>query len=168
MTLFNTELTDLAADLLERYRSQGLKLAVAESCTGGLAAGLITSIAGASDVFDRGFITYSNDAKMEMIGVPAHVIAQFGAVSEETARLMAEGCLAASRADIALGVTGVAGPGGGAPAKPVGLVHIAAARRAGTTTHVRLLLGDQGRERIRLLSVAEMMKLALLQAAAAP
>ncbi|MGD9535812.1 MAG: CinA family protein [Alphaproteobacteria bacterium] len=128
---------DKAARLLALCRQRGLKLATAESCTGGLIAGRLTDIAGSSDVMDRGFVTYSNAAKTEMIGVPAALIVRFGAVSEPVARAMAEGALARSNADIAVAVTGIAGPGGATQGKPVGLVHFGCARRGMATRHRR-------------------------------
>lgn len=129
-----TKLTPDAADsLLDHCRARGLRVATAESCTGGLVAAALTAIAGASDVFERGFVTYSNAAKTAMLGVPAPLITTEGAVSEAVARRMAEGAIAASEADLAVAVTGVAGPGGGTAAKPVGLVWFAAARRGGST-----------------------------------
>ncbi len=118
-----------AEALLELYRQAGLRIATAESCTGGLLAASLTDVPGSSDVVDRGFITYSNDAKSEMLGVPADLIGRHGAVSAHVARAMAEGALARSKADVALAVTGIAGPGGGGPGKPVGLVYLASARR---------------------------------------
>ncbi|MBC8037429.1 MAG: nicotinamide-nucleotide amidohydrolase family protein [Rhizobiales bacterium] len=163
--MFDSSLTAKAAELLDACRVRHLKLATAESCTGGLVAGVITSIAGASDVFEAGFVTYSNSAKTKLVGVPAKLIEAYGAVSEETARAMADGAIQATGADIALAVTGIAGPGGGSAEKPVGLVHIAAARRGGPTLHRKLMLGDLGREEIRLRSVAEALALGLAQAA---
>ena len=144
-----------AAALLEACRSRGLKIATAESCTGGLIAAILTEVPGSSNVFERGFVTYSNEAKAEQLGVPAELIAKHGAVSEEVARAMAAGALKHSRADIAVAVTGVAGPGGGTSAKPVGLVHIAAARRGGSTEHKEIRLGVIGRGRIRLATVKQ-------------
>ena len=133
-----------AATLLDACRTSGLMVATAESCTGGLIAAALTAIAGSSDVVERGFVTYSNEAKTEMLGVPAALIAQHGAVSAEIARAMAEGALAHSRADIAVSVTGVAGPGGGSEAKPVGLVWFGLARRgAPTRTERRVFPGDR-------------------------
>ncbi len=123
--------------VLAACRGKGLKLATAESCTGGLVAGALTDIAGSSDVLERGFVVYSNAAKTEMLGVPAALIERVGAVSEEVARAMAEGGLAHSGADICIAITGVAGPGGGTPAKPVGLVHLACARKGGAMLHER-------------------------------
>jgi nicotinamide-nucleotide amidase len=165
VTLFPDHLTAAARNLIKLCRTNGLRLALAESCTGGLAAGLITAIPGASDIFDCSFVSYSNAAKTIMLGVPVDTVGRYGAVSEETARAMAEGCLAHSGADLAVSVTGIAGPGGGSDAKPVGLVHIAAARRGRDTIHVKCLFGDQEREAIRLLSLAEMLRLAQRQAA---
>ena len=121
-------LAERAAALLKRYEAAGLRIATAESCTGGLVAARLTEIPGSSTVVDRGFVTYSNAAKTEMLGVPAGLIAQHGAVSEAVARAMAEGALARSGADVAVAVTGIAGPGGATAAKPVGLVHFAVAR----------------------------------------
>ena len=133
-----------AAALLDRCKKAGFMLATAESCTGGLIAGTLTEIAGSSAVVDRGFVTYSNEAKAEMLGVDPALIAQQGAVSEAVARAMAEGALARSRADIAVAVTGVAGPGGGTATKPVGLVHFAVARTgAETAAHHEVFPGDR-------------------------
>jgi nicotinamide-nucleotide amidase len=115
--------------LLDLYRARHLRIATAESCTGGMIAAALTDIAGSSDVVDRGFVTYSNEAKTEMLGVPAELIAKFGAVSEQVAREMAAGALRHSRADAAVAVTGVAGPGGGSAQKPAGLVYLAIATR---------------------------------------
>ncbi len=162
---FNSACMDGATVLLDACRARVLKLATAESCTGGLLAGAITSIAGASDVFEAGFVAYSNETKIKLIGVSAAIIAAHGAVSEETARAMAEGAIKVAGAGIGLAVTGIAGPGGGTAAKPVGLVHIAAARRGLPTLHKKLLLGDPGREAIRLRSVTEALSLGLAQAA---
>ncbi len=147
--MFAADITEAARALLAAARAQGLRIATAESCTGGLIAAALTSIPGSSDVFERGFVTYSNEAKSEMLGVPAALIAAHGAVSLEVALAMAEGALAHSRADIAVAVTGVAGPGGGAEAKPVGLVHIAAARRGGVCLHEECRFGDVGRDAVR-------------------
>jgi nicotinamide-nucleotide amidase len=127
--MFSKHLLDLSHEVVERSRAQKQSIATAESCTGGLVAALITAVPGSSHVFDRGFVTYSNEAKNDMLGVPLEVIRRVGAVSAEVAGLMCEGALAVSRADIAVSVTGIAGPGGGTPEKPVGLVYIAAGRR---------------------------------------
>ena len=158
--MFPEDLTRQAAALIELCRSKSLMLATAESCTGGLIAGLITSVAGSSDVFDAGFVTYSNDAKSRMIGVPPELISRHGAVSEAVARAMAEGALAHSEADVAVAVTGVAGPGGGSAAKPVGLVHCATARRGHATVHRELRLGDIGRDAVRLETVRVAVEMA--------
>ena len=117
-----------AETLLAAYRAAGLKIATAESCTGGLVAGCLTAIAGSSDVVERGFVTYSNEAKTELVGVPADLIARHGAVSAQVVVAMAEGALTHSRADVSVAVTGIAGPGGATPGKPVGLVYICSAR----------------------------------------
>ncbi|MBA4225129.1 MAG: damage-inducible protein CinA [Hyphomonas sp.] len=146
----------LVLDDAERAR---LKIATAESCTGGLVAALLTDIAGSSAVFERGFVTYSNKAKEEMLGVPGDVLADFGAVSEPVARMMAEGAMAGSRANIAVAITGVAGPGGGTRMKPVGTVHIACARENRAVLHEMLQLGDIGRDAIRMASVEAALNL---------
>jgi nicotinamide-nucleotide amidase len=151
--MFEERLLREAESLLAVCRARGLKLATAESCTGGLIAALLTEIPGSSDVVERGFVTYSNEAKNEELGVPTNLIAAHGAVSEPVARAMAEGALAHSHADIAVSVTGVAGPGGGSAAKPVGLVHLGLASRSMPTQHQELRLGDIGRGPIRMATV---------------
>jgi nicotinamide-nucleotide amidase len=128
-------------------------VSTAESCTGGLIAGALTEIAGSSAVVDRGFVTYTNTAKMEMLGVQEATLARFGAVSEETARQMVHGALFRSNASIAVAVTGIAGPGGGSAEKPVGLVHLAAKSRNGDIIHQKMLYGDIGRDKVRLATV---------------
>lgn len=150
-----------AREVLDFCRAKGLTVTTAESCTGGLVAAALTSIAGSSAVVDRGFVTYSNDAKETMLGVPRDTIARFGAVSEQTARAMATGALAHSPADLAVAVTGVAGPGGGTFEKPVGLVHFACALRGGDVNHQRIEYGDVGRANVRhksLLQALEMLR----------
>lgn len=142
-----------AEHVLSTCRAAGLTVATAESCTGGLVAGALTEVAGSSDVVDRGFVTYSNTAKMQMIGVPEATLAAFGAVSEETARAMAQGALAAAGTGLAVAITGVAGPGGGSPEKPVGLVHFASARKGGPTRHREMRFGLLSRDEIRRRSV---------------
>jgi nicotinamide-nucleotide amidase len=164
--LFSPDLTREAAALLDDLRRRGLKLAAAESCTGGLITALLTEIAGSSDVVERGFVTYSNAAKAELLGVPEAMLAEHGAVSETVARAMVEGALARSQADIAVAVTGVAGPGGGSAAKPVGLVHIAAGRRGGAVLHQECRFGDIGRGAVRIASVEVALQLAARVAAA--
>jgi nicotinamide-nucleotide amidase len=148
-----------AEALLAHCRAKGLTIATAESCTGGLVAGALTDIAGSSDVLERGFVTYSNAAKCSMLGVPAALIEAHGAVSEPVARAMAEGALWHSPAALAVAVTGIAGPGGGSVAKPVGLVHFAAARRGQPLLHVERRYGDRPRAEIRRLSVVDALDL---------
>jgi nicotinamide-nucleotide amidase len=153
LELLNRTLRDAATALLEACRQRKLMLATAESCTGGLLAGALTAIAGSSDVVERGFVVYSNAAKHEMLGVPMPLIEQHGAVSEEVARALAEGAIARSHADIAVSITGIAGPGGGSAHKPVGLVHFATARKGQpTVAQHRVFPGD--RDTVRLASVA--------------
>lgn len=125
----NSDTTEAAGAVLGAAKAANLRIATAESCTGGMIAASLTDIAGSSDSYERGFVTYSNESKAELLGVSADLIAAHGAVSEPVARAMAEGALTRSLADIAVAVTGIAGPGGGSPNKPVGLVYIAAARR---------------------------------------
>ncbi|MCB1519820.1 MAG: CinA family protein [Hyphomicrobiaceae bacterium] len=144
-----------AAQVLEDCRARGLKLVTAESCTGGLIAGLLTEIAGSSDVLDRGYVTYSNAAKTECLGVPAAMIDSHGAVSRQVAAAMAEGALKQSHADIAIAVTGIAGPGGGTAQKPVGLVHLAVHRRGHVTRHHEYRFGDIGRTAVRMATIRE-------------
>jgi nicotinamide-nucleotide amidase len=147
-----------AADVLEKCRARRQKIVTAESCTGGLVAAALTAIAGSSDVVERGFVTYSNAAKQECLGVPAALIASHGAVSEQVARAMAAGALGASSADIAVSVTGVAGPGGSTEAKPVGLVWFGTAVRGGAVAaYERRFSGD--RTEIRAKSVAFALRL---------
>lgn len=142
-----------AALLLDRCRARGVKIATAESCTGGIVAALLTSIAGSSDVFDCGFVSYSNEAKIGMLGVSPEIITVFGAVSRECALAMAHGAILKSDATLAISITGIAGPGGGSAAKPVGLVHFACARRNGATLHREERFGDIGRDGVRKASV---------------
>jgi nicotinamide-nucleotide amidase len=149
------DLRRAASRVLERCRTRGLTVATAESCTGGLVAGALTEIAGSSDVVDRGFVTYSDAAKQAMLGVPAAILKRHGAVSRETAEAMARGALVHAPVDLAVGITGIAGPGGGSADKPVGLVHFAAAARDGRLIHSEKRFGDIGRAEVRLRSVAE-------------
>jgi nicotinamide-nucleotide amidase len=151
--MFSPDLLARAENLLAKARAGGVRIATAESCTGGLIAALLTEIPGASDVFGRGFVTYSNKAKEDMLGVPAASLRQHGAVSEAVARIMAEGAIRNSTAQLSVAVTGIAGPGGGTDEKPVGLVHIAAARAGEPTLHRECRFGDIGRSTIRLASV---------------
>jgi nicotinamide-nucleotide amidase len=158
------DLPRLAERLFDLCRAQNLRLATAESCTGGLVAGAITAVAGSSDAFDRGFVTYSNAAKEEMLGVPNDILARYGAVSAETARAMAHGAVERSFADIAVSVTGIAGPGGGSLEKPVGLVHFACLRKGFGVEHVERRFGPLSREAIREASVGQALEL-LIEAA---
>lgn len=142
-----------ASALLAETKARGLMIATAESCTGGLIAASLAAIPGASASLERGFVTYSNEAKTEMLGVPAELIQRVGAVSRDVSIAMAEGAIAKSRADISVAVTGIAGPDGGTPEKPVGLVHMAASRRGGATIHEEKRFGDLGRHEIQLATV---------------
>lgn len=147
------DLVPLATEVLDILKSKDLMIATAESCTGGLIAGVLTEIAGSSAVVDRGFVTYSNESKTEMLGVPAELIVELGAVSKDVSIAMAEGALKNSNADIAVSVTGIAGPGGGSPDKPVGTVHIAIAVKAQETRHSHCWFVDRGRKSIRLETI---------------
>ena len=158
--LFPVDLIDEAEALLAEFRRRGLRLATVESCTGGLVAGLLTEIAGASAVVERGFVTYSDNAKSELVGVDPALIDVHGAVSEEVARAMAEGGLAHAPVDLAIAVTGIAGPDGGSPDKPVGLVYFAAAPRGRPTLVRECRFGSIGRTAIRLASVKAAIELA--------
>ena len=151
--MFSLEIVTLARLLVDEARERSLRIVTAESCTGGLVAGAICQVAGASDVFERGFVTYSNRAKQELLGVPGDLIADYGAVSEPVARMMAEGALENSNAHVAVAITGIAGPGGGTPMKPVGTVHIATARANQSVHHRVDRFGDIGRENIQLAAV---------------
>jgi nicotinamide-nucleotide amidase len=155
-----------ARRLLALARARGLKIATAESCTGGLVAGALTDIAGSSDVVERGFVTYSNEAKHEMLGVPLATLNKFGAVSRQTAEAMARGALKHSEADLSVAITGIAGPGGATPGKPVGLVHFAAAR-GGRLIHRAKKFGDIGRRKVRQKSVDEALAMLDMLARAA-
>ena len=161
--MFPDRLRNLAMLILDDAEQARLKIATAESCTGGLVAALFTDIPGSSSVFERGFVTYSNKAKEEMLGVPGDALADYGAVSEPVARMMAEGAMQNSRANIAVGITGVAGPGGGTKMKPVGLVHVACARENRAVVHEMLQLGDIGRSAIRMEALETALKLIQVQ-----
>jgi nicotinamide-nucleotide amidase len=158
------ELIEQAKALLDLCRSKKLTIAAAESCTGGLLAATLTEVAGSSDVFERGFVTYSNAAKQAMLGVPAETLERHGAVSPETAQAMAQGALAHAPADLAVSITGIAGPSGATPSKPVGLVYFAAAARSGRLIEHERRYGDIGREHVRRACVLE--ALAMLRALA--
>jgi nicotinamide-nucleotide amidase len=159
--MFSDRVLVLAQALITEAREKRLKVATAESCTGGLIAGALTEIPGASEVVDRGFVVYSNNAKTKLLNVRAAVIMRFGAVSEEVARAMAEGALKNSAADVAVSCTGIAGPTGGSATKPVGLVHFAAARNGETTLYEECRFGDIGRSEVRMRSVEAGLKLLL-------
>jgi nicotinamide-nucleotide amidase len=163
--VIDEEVRAAATRVLDACRARGLKVATAESCTGGLVAGALTEIAGSSDVVDRGFVTYSNAAKQAMLDVPVETLARFGAVSGETADAMAQGALAHADADLSVSITGIAGPGGGSAEKPVGLVHFAAAARDGRTICHEARYGDIGRGEVRRRSVLQ--ALAMLEELAA-
>jgi nicotinamide-nucleotide amidase len=154
-------LIDAARALLDLCRRRSLKIATAESCTGGLLAATLTEIPGSSDVVERGFVTYSNEAKQQMLGVPSTTLSRFGAASRETAEAMARGAIADAPVNLAVSITGIAGPGGGSADKPVGLVHFAGATRGGRLVHRERLFGDIGRAQVRRAAVLE--ALAMLQ-----
>ncbi|PLR26692.1 damage-inducible protein CinA [Caulobacter zeae] len=151
--MFPIEIETLARLLIDEAREKKLRLAAVESCTGGLVAGSICAISGASDVFERGFVTYTNRAKSEMVGVPGDLIADNGAVSEPVARMMAEGGLANSNAHVAVAITGIAGPGGGTPMKPVGTVHFAVARATRSVVHRHEHFEGLPREGVQLAAI---------------
>ena len=163
--MFPKDLTEQASALLQSCRKAGVTVATAESCTGGLIAGCLTEIAGSSDVVDRGFVTYSNEAKNVMLDVPMRLIERHGSVSESVARTMAEGALAQSFAVLSVAVTGVAGPGGGTAEKPIGLVHLACAKRGGETRHREERYGDLGRSAIREATIRTAMEMLMEQLA---
>jgi nicotinamide-nucleotide amidase len=149
----------LSRALLDLCRMRKLTIATAESCTGGLVAGALTVIPGSSDVIDRGFVTYSNEAKRAMLGVQATTLSTFGAVSKETATAMAVGALERADVDLAVAITGIAGPGGATPGKPVGLVHFAVASRDGRILHRECRFGAIGRSSVRQRSVIEALRM---------
>jgi len=155
----SSEIRAAAEAVLTACGTSSLMVATAESCTGGLVAAALTDIPGSSAVVERGFVTYSNAAKAEMLGVPASLIETHGAVSDQVARAMAEGALAHSKADLAVSITGIAGPGGATPTKPEGLVHFACARRDRDTVALRAEFGALGREAVRTASVLQALKL---------
>ena len=157
--MFDHELRDAAERVLNACRHRGLKVATAESCTGGLIAATLTAIAGSSDVVDRAFVTYSNEAKQELLGVPEELLRTYGAVSEPVCRAMAEGALKNARAEFSLAVTGIAGPGGGSAEKPVGLVYIGAASLTGQVIVREYRFGDIGRDQVRLGTVEKALAL---------
>lgn len=157
--MFSESHIELAKNLLDKYRKNGLKLTTAESCTGGMLSALITEILGASDVFECGFITYSNDSKIKLLGVDKKLIEQYGAVSEEVAKAMAHGAITKTGADIAASITGIAGPTGGTAQKPVGLVYIAVASKNSVSCTKNIFSGN--RAHIRLNSVEKALQMLL-------
>jgi nicotinamide-nucleotide amidase len=152
-------LANIAADILTKAIAQQLKIVTAESCTGGLVGGCFTEVPGSSKAYDRGFATYSNEAKRDVLGVPQALLKEHGAVSEPVVRAMATGALEISGADLSVAITGIAGPGGAGPGKPGGLVHFAAARKGGDVVHERHEFGDIGRSIVREKSVETALKL---------
>lgn len=158
--LFPADLIDAAVAVLERARGSRLRIITAESCTGGLVAGLLTEIPGSSDVIERGLVTYSNDSKIDLLGVDPAELATHGAVSAEIAAAMARGALDRSPADLALAVTGIAGPGGATAAKPIGLVYIAGLLRSGPITLEECRFGDVGRTEVRVATLRATLALA--------
>jgi len=165
--MFDETLRERARRLLAACAERGVRIATAESCTGGLIAALLTDIPGSSSVFERGFVTYSNPAKTDLLGVPATLVAAEGAVSRAVALAMAEGALQAAGVEVAVSVTGVAGPGGGSDAKPIGLVHFGLAVRGAPTMHRVERYGDLGRSAVRTAAVGTALDL-LAQAASTP
>ncbi len=151
--MFSDRLLNMARLFLDDAQQRRLRVVTAESCTGGLLAGLLVEIPGSSKVFERGFVTYSNKAKEEVLGIPGDLIADYGAVSEPIVRAMAEGALEESRANMSIAITGIAGPGGGTPLKPVGTVHFALARENAPIRHRVEQYGDIGRSEVRMASV---------------
>jgi nicotinamide-nucleotide amidase len=163
--VIDAETRALGIRVLDAARARKWMVATAESCTGGLVAGALTEIAGSSDVVDRGFVTYSNAAKMALLGVPEATLAAHGAVSQATAEAMAQGALARAGVDLTVAITGIAGPGGGSAEKPVGLVHFAAAAKDGRLINREQRYGDIGRSEVRRLSVIEALAMLLELAA---
>jgi len=157
--VFDAQTVELATAVLAACRAKGWHIATAESCTGGLVAAALTAIAGSSDVVDRGFVTYSNEAKMELLGVPAGTLASVGAVSDETARLMAMGAVSRADVDLAVSVTGIAGPGGGSAEKPVGLVYLGVATKDSVRGERHVFPGERdGIRRAAMTRALEMLK----------
>lgn len=157
---FSPRSLDLARRVLAACEAKEIQLATAESCTGGLIIACLTEIPGSSSVVARGYVTYDNRAKAEVLGVPPNLLDRVGAVSEEAARAMAEGALASAGVDLAIAVTGIAGPGGATPSKPVGLVHLAVAGRGAPTRHLKeVFSGD--RSKVRSATVDRALELAL-------
>lgn len=163
--MFPDEIEALARAVVTRARDAGWMIATAESCTGGLVAGAITQVAGSSAMLDRGFVTYSNAAKTSLLDVPDEILETYGAVSRQTAEAMAAGALTRAGVDLAVAITGVAGPGGGSPEKPVGLVHFATATREGVLWR-EARFGELGREAVRTAAVRQALEMLLARLAA--
>lgn len=161
MSIFPDDIAALAQKMISHGTARGEMVSTAESCTGGLVAGALTEIAGSSAVVDRGFVTYTNEAKADMLGVQGKTLETFGAVSKETALQMVQGALLRSRAIHAVAVTGIAGPGGGSDTKPVGFVHLAAMSRNGAILHREMRYGDIGRDQVRLATVKTALEMLL-------
>lgn len=159
MSHFSDDILSLAEAIVKDFAGRGWMVATAESCTGGLIAGALTEIPGSSAVVDRGFVTYTNTAKMEMLGVQKETLAVYGAVSKETALQMVHGALFRSKAQLAIAVTGVAGPGGGSADKPVGLVHLAAKSKSGGLMHREMRYGDIGRDKVRSATITTALEM---------
>jgi nicotinamide-nucleotide amidase len=158
--MFPVNLLYLAENVIKMLKKQNLHLVTAESCTGGLIAGCLTAVSGASDVINQGFITYANQAKSDLLGVPQAILLEHGAVSETVSKLMAEGAISGGGGDVSVSVTGIAGPGGGSDKKPVGLVHVSVAQNGGDTLHeCHIFSGD--RDAIRLQTIEAAFKLLL-------
>lgn len=164
MSLFPADIERAASQVIALYREHQQMLSTTESCTGGLIAGALTEISGSSAVVDRGFVTYTNEAKVDLLGVSENSLSAYGAVSREVALQMAHGALYRSRASAAVAVTGIAGPNGGSAEKPVGLVHLAAQTRAGILIHREMRYGSIGRSEVRLATVRTALEM-LLEAA---
>ena len=153
--MLDDDIVEAAKRLMTVCKRKNLLVATAESCTAGLVAGTLSEVPGVSSILDRGYVTYSNEAKHDMLGVPREILAQYGAVSRETAEAMVRGVLGRSRVDLAVSVTGIAGPDGGSAEKPVGLVHFGAATRTGKLSHAEMRYGDIGRANVRKKSVLQ-------------
>jgi nicotinamide-nucleotide amidase len=151
----------LARSVLDGARAKGLRIVTAESCTGGMIVAALTAVPGSSDVVEGGLVTYANGAKTKLLGVEEDLLAEHGAVSEPVARAMAQGALARTDGTISIAVTGIAGPGGGSEAKPVGLVHFACALAGDATTHQRVLFSDLGRDEVRARTVETALRMLL-------
>lgn len=157
--MFDPEAIELAASVIEACRAKGWRLATAESCTGGLVAAALTAVAGSSDVVERGFVTYSNRSKIDLLGVPDGTLAAVGSVSAEVALAMAAGAVSRAGVDIAVSVTGIAGPGGGTAEKPVGLVYLGVAGKSGVRGERHIFFGDRAAvRRAAMIRALEMLK----------